>query len=66
MQGPLDKRTSIKDLFATALEQDPASRSAFLRERCEDAEICFEVERLLCEHEEAGTFLSTPFLYIRA
>ena len=62
MQGPFDKRTSIKDLFATALEQDPASRSAFLHERCEDAEICFEVERLLREHEEAGTFLSTPFL----
>ena len=62
MQGPFDKRASIKDLFATALEQDPASRSAFLRERCEDAEICCEVERLLSEHEEAGTFLSTPFL----
>jgi len=62
MQGPFDKRISIKDLFATALEQDSASRSAFLHERCEDAEICFEVERLLREHEEAGTFLSTPFL----
>ena len=44
MQGPFDKRISIKDLFATALEQDSASRSAFLHERCEDAEICFEVD----------------------
>ena len=44
------------------LSRSPASRSAFLRERCKDAEICSEVERLLREHEEAGTFLSTPFL----
>jgi hypothetical protein len=62
MPAPLDKWTSIKDLFAAALEQAPTSRSAFLRERCKDAEICSEAERLLREHEEAGAFLSTPFL----
>lgn len=62
MQGPLDRWTSIKDLFGAALELEPTLRSKFLRERCSDTEICSEVERLLTEHEEAGTFLSTPFL----
>jgi serine/threonine protein kinase/tetratricopeptide (TPR) repeat protein len=53
---------AIKALFEAALEQDPARRSAFLKERCDDASVHAEVERLLAEHQEAGAFLSSPIL----
>jgi hypothetical protein len=51
---------AIKDLFGAALQESPARRSSFLRERCNDASVCAEVERLLAEHEQAGSFLSNP------
>jgi serine/threonine protein kinase len=51
---------AIKALFDAALDEGPARRSAFLNERCADASLCAEVERLLAEHDQAGTFLSTP------
>jgi len=54
---------AVKKLFQAALEQDPARRSGFLKERCEDASVRAEVERLLGEHDEAGTFLSTPAVH---
>jgi serine/threonine protein kinase/tetratricopeptide (TPR) repeat protein len=53
---------AIKALFDAALDEDPARRSAFLKERCADVSLCAEVERLLGEHEQAGAFLSTPAL----
>ena len=53
---------AIKALFDAALEEDSTQRSAFLKERCADASVCAEVERLLAEHDQAGTFLSTPAL----
>jgi eukaryotic-like serine/threonine-protein kinase len=49
-------------LFEAALEKAPVHRLAFLKESCADASLCAEVERLLTEHEQAGTFLSTPAL----
>jgi serine/threonine protein kinase len=51
---------AVKELFEAALEQDSALRPAFLRERCRDASVRAEVERLLAEHDEAGNFLSAP------
>src|SRR5579863_4369302 len=55
-----DNREAVKSLFAAALEENPADRSSFLKERCSDASVCAEVERLLAEHDESESFLSTP------
>jgi serine/threonine protein kinase/formylglycine-generating enzyme required for sulfatase activity/cephalosporin-C deacetylase-like acetyl esterase len=55
-----DNWAAIKALFDAALEQDPAHRSSFVKERSSDASIRAEVERLLAEHDQAGTFLSRP------
>jgi hypothetical protein len=49
----------VKALFEAALEEDPADRSSFLKERCPDANVRAEVARLLAEHDQAGAFLST-------
>ncbi|MGD1025154.1 MAG: protein kinase [Candidatus Sulfotelmatobacter sp.] len=54
-----DNWEAVKALFEAALEQDAARRSSFLRERCQDASVCAEVERLLAEHDQAASFLST-------
>jgi eukaryotic-like serine/threonine-protein kinase len=51
---------AVKQLFEAALGQDSAQRSSFLRAQCSDATVRAEVERLLAEHDQAGTFLSTP------
>jgi len=51
---------AVKQLFEAALEQDSSRRSSFLREHCSDPTVRAEVERLLAEHDQAGTFLSTP------
>jgi serine/threonine protein kinase len=53
---------AVKELFEAALEEDSARRSSFLEERCNDAGVRAEVERLLAEHAQAGVFLSTPLL----
>lgn len=57
-----EKWQALKALFDSALGLDPGARSAFLREHCPDPQIQAEVERLLAEHDEVGTFLSTPVL----
>lgn len=53
-----DRRKTVKELFDAALDQEPARRHSFLEERCSDAEVRAEVERLLAEHGEAGGLLS--------
>jgi hypothetical protein len=53
---------TVKALFDAALEKEPEQRSSFLEERCPDASLRGEVERLLAEHDQAGAFLSTPAL----
>ena len=55
-----DRWAEIKDLFDAVLEKNPAERPAFLGLRCPDPDLRMEVERLLSEHDQAGTFLSTP------
>ena len=54
-----DNWEAVKALFDVALEEDAANRSSFLKERCSDASVCAEVERLLAEHDEAKSFLRT-------
>ena len=51
---------TIKALFAEALELSPADRPAFLLKNSSDPLVRAEVERLLAENEQAGSFLSTP------
>jgi serine/threonine protein kinase/dienelactone hydrolase len=53
---------TVKALFEAALEEEPANRSTYLRLHCSDVRLRSEVERLLREHHEAGTFLSHPVL----
>jgi serine/threonine protein kinase/tetratricopeptide (TPR) repeat protein len=55
-----DNWKAVKALFEAALEEDSARRSSFLNERCPDASLRAEVERLLAEYDQAGSFLSTP------
>jgi serine/threonine protein kinase len=45
----------LKQIFQSALERDPAERSAFLNQACGgDAELRGEVESLISSHDEAG------------
>lgn len=62
MATPSERWETIKTLFDSALQEDFSRRSSFLQERCPDASLRAEVERLLVEHEQAGSFLSTPVL----
>jgi serine/threonine protein kinase len=51
-----------RDIFIAALQrQNAADRSAFLAEACGcDMELREQVEALLCEHEQLGSFLEAP------
>src|SRR5262245_26536544 len=45
----------LKQIFQSALEQDPAERSAFLDQVCgNDPELRNEVESLIASHDEAS------------
>jgi serine/threonine protein kinase/Tol biopolymer transport system component/tetratricopeptide (TPR) repeat protein len=51
----------VKELFASALEQDAGKRAAFLDEVCRgDQGLRHEVESLLASHQEAGDFIEKP------
>jgi hypothetical protein len=52
----------IKALFEAALQQPPAKRASFLARLCPEARLRAEVEKLLANHDEAGSFLSDPIL----
>ena len=51
---------TIKALFEAALEKSAAERPAFLAAASQDPAVVEEVERLLANHDEAGSFLSSP------
>jgi serine/threonine protein kinase len=53
----------VKELFQAALELEPPQRAAFLAENCHDDQIQKEVEKLLSDYQEAGSFLNEPVLY---
>jgi hypothetical protein len=53
---------NVKALFHEALELEPSARLMFLQGKCSHAETRAEVERLLAEYAQAGSFLSAPAL----
>jgi serine/threonine protein kinase len=53
---------AVKALFDAALELEEPEREAFLCAESADDSVRAEVERLLAEYDEAGTFLSSPAL----
>jgi serine/threonine protein kinase/tetratricopeptide (TPR) repeat protein len=57
-----EKWEAVKALFDAVLELTPPERQAFLRARSADDSVRSEVQRLVAEYEEAGTFLSIPAL----
>jgi eukaryotic-like serine/threonine-protein kinase len=57
-----EKWEEVKALFEAALELELPAREAFLRTKSADDSVRAEVERLLAEYDEAGTFLSSPAL----
>lgn len=50
----------VKELYEAALECSSGERTAFLMKNTEDETVLVEVRRLLQEHDNLGTFLSTP------
>src|SRR5438105_3507878 len=53
----------VKALFDAALAKAPSERHALLESACpDDAELRSEVERILADHEGAGSFLEKPLL----
>jgi eukaryotic-like serine/threonine-protein kinase len=60
MEAQQSKWETVKSLFEAAQGIAPAELSQFLATKCQDKEVCAEVERLLREYHEAESFLSTP------
>jgi eukaryotic-like serine/threonine-protein kinase len=60
MQMTPENWKQVKALFESVLDQPPAQRPEFLREKCPDDAIRLEVEKLLENYAEAGNFLSVP------
>jgi len=57
----------LKEVFHGALEQDPASRAAYLDEACAgDAALRAEVDALIANHEEEDDFLEKPAYQVAA
>src|SRR6516225_4892293 len=57
-----DQWEKIKALFEATLQQQAAQRASFLARICPEAEVRAEVEKLLSNYNEAGSFLSEPLL----
>jgi serine/threonine protein kinase len=56
----------VKDIFDRAVERQPASRIAFIRESCgSDDELRKEVESLLASDTETGSLLDVPAAALR-
>src|SRR5271155_2417868 len=54
---------SVKELYEAALERSSMQRTAFLEQNERDPVVRKEVSRLLAEHDDLGSFLSTsPFV----
>ncbi len=56
------KRPRVKAQFEFALAQPPARRASFLARLCPQEDVRAHVEKLLADHDEAGSFLSDPAL----
>src|SRR5262249_12891652 len=57
-----EKWERIKALFEVALQQPAAKRASFLARLCSEEDVRAQVEKLLADHDEAGSFLSDPVL----
>jgi serine/threonine protein kinase/tetratricopeptide (TPR) repeat protein len=57
-----DNWNRAKELFEAALEMEPPQQASFLAEKCEDENLRQQVERLLINFQEAGSFLDDPVL----
>jgi serine/threonine protein kinase len=57
-----DNWKTIKELFEAALERETGRRFAFVQEQCGDPIVRAAVERLLAEHEQAESFLSSTLM----
>src|SRR6185437_7253622 len=57
-----DKWQRVKALFDALLEQAPEQRASFLARVCPEDDLRAQVEELVRNHEQAGSFLSKPIL----
>ncbi len=62
--SPIAQR--VRDLFVAAVKLPPEQWQAFLKEACDDEELCGQVIDLLREHQQAGDFLDEPAAPLRA
>jgi serine/threonine protein kinase len=62
MQMTPDNWDRAKELFEAALELDSSQRAAFLVENCREESLRQQVEKLLINYQEAGSFLDDPAL----
>ena len=57
----------IERLFHAALALEPSERSDFLKRSCaSDPALLAEVQSLISEHEQAGSFMKSPAYEIKA
>lgn len=57
----------VKEIFHSALDYEPARRSAFLANACAgDESIRREIESLLSSHEKDGSFIDSPAYEVAA
>ncbi len=57
-----DNWKRVKALFEAALQQEPSQRASFLALILPEEDLRHQVEKLLADHDEAGSFLSDPVL----
>jgi Tol biopolymer transport system component len=62
-----DRWQQIKEIFHSALEREPAERSAYLARVCAgDESLRKEVESLIAAHEKDGSFIDSPAYEVAA
>src|SRR5438874_8493987 len=57
-----DKWQRAKTVFDAVLQQPPSARKSFLASVCPEDDLRQQVEQLLLNHEQAGSFLSKPVI----
>src|SRR5437773_11806895 len=57
-----DKWQRAKALFDAVLQRPPSERASFLASICPEEGLRQQVEQLLLNHEQAGSFLSKPVI----
>ena len=62
MEMTPDNWNKAKTLFEAALACAPSQRASFLAQNCLDHSLRRQVEKLLVNDQEAGSFLSDPVL----